>query len=165
MEVEVDDFDKDFDEAYRSTLRIAVDWMRACAPAMVRQRWGRLLAIESTSVKEPIDGLALSNTMRAGVVGFCRTLAREVAPHNVTVNVVCPGRILTDRLRSLAEGKGRKTGASADEVLRSMAAEVPAGRIGSPDDFAAMVAFLASEPAKYVTGAVIAVDGGLLRGV
>lgn len=157
--------EKDFDDAYRSTLKIAVDWMRACAPAMVRQRWGRLLAIESTSVKEPIDGLTLSNTMRAGVVGFCRSLAREVAAHNVTVNVVCPGRILTDRLRALAGIKGQKTGASVDEVLRSMAAEIPAGRIGAPEDFAAVVAFLASEPAKYVTGSVVAVDGGLLRGV
>ncbi len=157
--------DEDWEAAWRSTLKSAIDWMRACAPAMARQRWGRILAIESTSIKEPIDGLALSNTMRAGVAGFCKSLAREVAPHNVTVNVVCPGRILTDRLRSLAGTRAKKQGGTEDEVLRKMAEEVPAGRLGTPDDFAAAALFLASEPAKYVTGQVISVDGGVTRGL
>ena len=155
--------EKDYDDAVKSTLMVAIDWMRAVAPVMIRQKWGRIVTIQSTSIKSPIDGLTLSNTMRAGVAGFCKSLSREVAPHGVTVNVVCPGMILTDRLKSLAEVRARKTGLSMEQQLWNMASEIPAGRIGSPDDFAPAVVFLASEPARYITGTVIQVDGGLTK--
>jgi 3-oxoacyl-[acyl-carrier protein] reductase len=114
---------------------------------------GRIVAIESTSVKEPLDDLALSNAVRPGVVGWLRTLAREVGPDGITVNTIAPGRIDTDRLRSLTPG-----GHSAAD-LESVALR----RIGTPAEIAAVVCFLASAGASYVTGTVLAVDGGFLR--
>jgi len=114
---------------------------------------GRIVAIESTSVKEPLDDLALSNAVRPGVVGWLRTLAREVGRDGITVNTVAPGRIDTDRLRSLTPG-----GHSAAD-LESVALR----RIGTPAEIAAVVSFLASDRASYVTGTVLAVDGGFLR--
>ncbi|MBI4563961.1 MAG: SDR family oxidoreductase [Planctomycetes bacterium] len=157
--------DGEFEKAVRSTLMVAVDWMRAAAPDMIRRKWGRIVAIESISIKSPIDGLALSNTMRAGVAGFSKSLAREVAPHGVTVNVICPGMVLTDRLKELAEVRSKKAKVSTAEIYRRMTAEIPVGRIGAPDDIAAAVAFLASESARYLTGAVLQVDGGAYRGL
>jgi 3-oxoacyl-[acyl-carrier protein] reductase len=157
--------DKDYDDAVRSTLMVAIDWMRAAAPVMVRQEWGRIIAIESTSIKQPIDGLALSNTMRAGVAGFAKSLSRQVAASGVTVNTLCPGMIMTDRLKSLAEIRAKKAGVTVEEQFKRMTSEVPAGRIGTPEEFANVVAFLASEQARYVTGTVIQVDGGAYRGL
>jgi 3-oxoacyl-[acyl-carrier protein] reductase len=115
---------------------------------------GRIVAIESTSVKEPLENLALSNAVRPGVVGWLRTLARELGPDGITVNTVAPGRIDTDRLRSLVPD------GYSDEEL----AEVALRRVGSPSEIADVVCFLASDRASYVTGTVIPVDGGMLRG-
>jgi len=114
---------------------------------------GRIVAIESTSVKEPLDNLALSNAVRPGVVGWLRTLSREVGPDGITVNTIAPGRIDTDRLRSLTPG-----GHSAAD-LESVALR----RIGTPAEIAGVACFLASDRASYVTGTVLAVDGGFLR--
>jgi len=157
--------DRAIEEASRSTLFSAIDWMRAVAPGMMKRGWGRILAIESVSIKSPIDSLALSNTMRAGVAGFAKSLSRVSAPRGVTVNVLCPGMILTDRLTSLAADRAKKAGVKVEEIFRRMAAEIPAGRIGTPDEFAAAAVFLASEPARYITGTVIQVDGGAYRGL
>jgi 3-oxoacyl-[acyl-carrier protein] reductase len=157
--------DRQIEEAARSTLLSAVDWMRAVASGMMKRGWGRILAIESISIKSPIDNLALSNTMRAGVAGFAKSLSRAAAPRGVTVNVLCPGMIRTDRLKSLAADRAKKAGVSVDEIFRRMAAEIPAGRIGTPEDFAAAAVFLASEPARYITGTLIQVDGGAYRGL
>ncbi len=157
--------DEQWDAAVRSTLLVSVDWTREIAPFMIRQRWGRIVHIASTSVKQPIDGLVLSNTMRSGVVGFAKTCSREFAPHGVLVNVVCPGLMDTDRLRALAEVRSRNAGVSAEEMLRRMTADIPLGRIGKTDEFASVIAFLASERASYLTGATIQVDGGAFRGM
>lgn len=157
--------DRAYDEAVRSTLLFASDWMRAVAPMMIRQKWGRIIAIESISIKAPIEHLALSSMMRAGVAGFAKSLSREVAPSGVTVNVLCPGMIMTDRLRDLAAIRAKKARVSVAETLRRMAAEIPAGRIGTPEEFAAAALFLASEPARYITGTVLQVDGGAYRGL
>ena len=161
--LEVDD--AAIESAARSTLFSAIDWMRAVAPGMMERGWGRILAIESISIKSPIDTLALSNTMRAGVAGFAKSLSRSVASKGVTVNVLCPGMIQTDRLRELADVRAKKAGVTVDEIFRRMAEEIPAGRIGKPEDFAAAAVFLASEPARYITGTVVQVDGGAYRGL
>jgi 3-oxoacyl-[acyl-carrier protein] reductase len=153
------------EEAARSTLFSAIDWMRAVAPGMMKRGWGRILAIESVSIKSPIDTLALSNTMRAGVAGFAKSLSRATAARGVTVNILCPGMIRTDRLKELAKIRAGKAGTTVEKIFERMAEEIPAGRIGTPEDFAAAAVFLASDPARYITGTVIQVDGGAYRGL
>lgn len=157
--------DAQWDEAVTSTLMVAVNWARAAAPVMVGQRWGRIINITSIAVKQPVDGLILSNTMRAGVAGFAKTLAKELAPHNVTVNTLCPGLVMTDRLRELAGVRAKAWSCSVDEAFKRLTADIPAGRIGTPAEFAAVVAFLASEKASYVTGVTLQVDGGAFKGL
>jgi len=119
--------------------------------------WGRVVALTSTSVKQPIDTLVLSNAFRTALVAALRTLASEVARDGITVNCIATGRVDTSRLRELYRGDESK--------LRQAGAEVPIGRIATPQEFAPMVAFLCSEPARYVTGQTISVDGGLVRGL
>ena len=123
-------------------------------PAMCERGWGRVVAITSVSVRQPIPQLILSNTARAGVTGFLKTLALEVAPKGVTVNSVQPGLHATDRLRALYGGN----------VTRA-AEGVPAGTVGDPDDFGKVVAFLCSEQARFIVGAALPVDGGTYRGL
>ncbi len=147
----------DWDDAYRNVLRGMLVLLDACVPAMRANRWGRVVALTSTSVKQPIETLVLSNAFRTALVAALRTLASEVAHDGVTVNSIATGRVDTDRLRSLYGG---------DEVrLRAAGAEVPIGRIAEPQEFAPMAAFLCGEPARYVTGQTISVDGGLTRGL
>ena len=157
--------DEQWDGAAASTLMVAVNWTRVVAPTMISQRWGRIIHITSIAVKQPIDGLILSNTMRAGVAGFSKTMAKELAPHNITVNTLCPGLIMTDRLKNLAEVRAKTWNCSVDEAFKKMTAEIPCGRIGTPEEFAGVVTFLASERASYVTGVTLQVDGGAYRGL
>jgi 3-oxoacyl-[acyl-carrier protein] reductase len=122
---------------------------KAAVPAMQQRRWGRVVAITSISVRQPIDSLILSNTARTGATGFLKTLAREVARDGVTVNSVQPGSHATDRMKTLY-----------GDDLSAAARGIPAGALGQPDDFGAIVTFLCSEHAKFVTGAAVNVDGG-----
>ncbi|MDJ0641487.1 MAG: SDR family oxidoreductase [Erythrobacter sp.] len=137
---------------------------RLVLPGMREAGFGRIVTITSAGVREPIPGLALSNTIRAALHGFMKTLSREVAADGITVNLLMPGQIDTDRLRSLHAATAERMGVPA-EAFRSKAVEaIPTCRIGQPEEFAAMAAFLASARASYVTGQEIAIDGGMLKG-
>jgi 3-oxoacyl-[acyl-carrier protein] reductase len=141
-------------------LRSAVELTRALVPGMQQRKWGRVIGITSITVKKPIPSLVLSNSLRAAVTGFYRTLADEFGPDGVTVNTVLPGYVATERLDELAAAATKRTGATRESIFESYRAGTPVGRIGSPEEIAAVVAFLASERASYVTGQAILVDGG-----
>ena len=147
--------------AFEVSLLSVVRLVREVLPSMRQRRWGRIITIQSSSVKQPIDGLDLSNAIRPGAAGLMKTLATELGADNILVNTVCPGRILTDRLL----GGARQAGLSPEEYVRQVGADVPVGRVGTPEEFANVVVFLASERASYVTGVAIQVDGGLIRGL
>ena len=147
------------------TLMSAVSFGREVLPRMQKNRWGRLVTITSIAVKQPIDGLMLSNSIRAGVTGMARTLANEFGPYGITVNNVCPGYTLTERLDTLFDTQSRQAGVTRDAILSKLTSQIPAGRLGQPEEFAAMVTFLASARASYINGASIPVDGGFCRGL
>jgi 3-oxoacyl-[acyl-carrier protein] reductase len=149
--------------AIRQNLESVLLLVRGVLPGMKERRWGRILNVTSIAVKQPVDGLILSNSVRAAVTGFARTLANEVAPFGVTVNNLMPGYTLTERLGELAEHLAKERGSSQEDVHTGWAAEIPMGRLGRPEEFAAVAAFLAGEGASYVTGQSIAVDGGYIR--
>jgi 3-oxoacyl-[acyl-carrier protein] reductase len=140
-----------------------VYFAHAVLPLMQKKQWGRFLTITSYSVKQPVEGLLLSNALRAGVTGLVRTLANEYAANGITVNNVCPGYTRTERLDELANMMGARNGTSADEVFAGWKKLIPAGRLGTPAELAAVVAFLASERASYVNGVSLTVDGGTTR--
>jgi 3-oxoacyl-[acyl-carrier protein] reductase len=144
-------------------LMSVVYFAEAVLPRMQKNKWGRFLTITSYSVKQPVEGLLLSNSLRAGVTGLVRTLANEYGAHGITVNNVCPGYTRTERLDELAAMMGARSGASAEEVFTGWKKLIPAGRLGTPEEFASVVAFLASERASYVNGVSLAVDGGTTR--
>ncbi len=143
-----------YEPALRLNLLSTVAMCKGVVPGMQARGWGRVVAITSMSVREPIAELILSNTARAGVTGFLKTLAREVAGDGVTVNSLQPGLHATDRLAEVYGGD-----------LSSAAAEVPSGQVGDPDDFGALAAFLCSDRAKFITGAAIPLDGGAAHGL
>jgi len=146
--------------AVNTLLRSAVELTRAFVPGMQARKWGRVIGITSLAVKQPVTALVLSNSIRAAVTGYYRTLADEVARDGVTVNTVLPGYTETERLIALANATGKRTGASLDEVYDQWRVVTPAGRLGRPEEVAAVIAFLASDRAGYVTGQAICVDGG-----
>src|SRR5579864_1314952 len=151
--------------AVELTLMSAVYFAREVLPRMQRNRWGRLLTITSVSVKQPIEGLLLSNSLRAAVTGLAKTLANEFGASGITVNNVCPGYTLTERLDELAEKQARIAGVPRDQIYDTWSSEIPIGRLARPDEFAALVAFLASERASSINGTTITVDGGWVRGL
>jgi 3-oxoacyl-[acyl-carrier protein] reductase len=152
-----------WESAVHLTLRSAVELTRCVLPGMRERKWGRVLNITSIAVKQPVDGLMLSNSLRAAVTGWARTLANEVAREGVTVNNVLPGYTRTDRVAELNAARAKSEGIEIEEIQRRIEGQIPMRRLGEPREFAAMVAFLASDRASYITGQSIAVDGGWIR--
>jgi 3-oxoacyl-[acyl-carrier protein] reductase len=161
-----DDFDDDaWAAAHQLTLMSAVRLIRAVLPTMRAQQWGRIINITSVAVKQPIDNLLLSNVYRPGVTGLAKTLSAQVAADGITVNNVAPGYTRTDRVLELAKARAADQGKTVEEILAETTADFPIQRMGEPEELAALVAFLASERASYITGTTIQVDGGFVRGV
>jgi 3-oxoacyl-[acyl-carrier protein] reductase len=154
-----------FRSAFELNALSAIRFAKLVLPGMLERKWGRVINITSVSVKQPIDGLMLSNTVRAGLTGFAKTLSNEVAAQGVTVNNVAPGYTLTERQDELAEARGKGGGKSKQEVIDSWALQAPMQRMADPQEIAAAVAFLASERASYITGVTLAVDGGWVKGL
>ncbi|SEP79317.1 3-oxoacyl-[acyl-carrier protein] reductase [Devosia sp. YR412] len=133
--------------------------------SMRERGWGRILTIASSGVVQPIPHLPMSNALRSTLVGFMKSLAGEVAGDGVTVNMVLPGRIATGRTASIDAGQAQKSGTPVEDIAKASTATIPAGRYGTPEEFAAVVAFLASTQASYVTGSMMRVDGGAIRSI
>jgi 3-oxoacyl-[acyl-carrier protein] reductase len=152
-----------WENATRLTLYSAIELARHVLPGMKERGWGRILNITSIAVKQPVENLILSNSLRAGVTGFARTLANEVAAEGITVNNILPGYTRTERIEDLAAMMAKKEGISAAEFQARWEEEIPMKRLGEPREFAALAAFLVSERASYITGTSIQVDGGWIR--
>lgn len=160
-----EDFDEeDWMSAIRLNLISTVIMTGEVLPHMKKRRWGRIINITSVTIKQPVDGLILSTAARLGVAGMAKSLSVELAPYGITVNNVCPGYTLTDRVRSLAEKQAKERGTEAKDIIKSWVEKIPAGRMASPGEVADLVVFLASERASYITGTSIQIDGGYYRG-
>ena len=157
--------DADWQEAIDSVLMSVVRLSRAVVPHMRARGGGRIINVTSISAKQPVEGLVLSNALRAGVTGLSRTIANELAADNILVNCVAPGYTKTDRVVELAEAAAAREGISPEAVQQRTEAAIPLRRMATTEEFAAVVVFLASAPASYVTGTTVAVDGGWVRGL
>jgi 3-oxoacyl-[acyl-carrier protein] reductase len=155
----------DWDAATALLLRSTVELATAALPGMKERGWGRILAVTSVAVKQPVDNLILSNSLRAAVTGYAKTLAREVASHGITVNTILPGYTATERVTELNLANAEREGVDVEEVEARLVGSIPLGRLAEPEEFAALAVFLASERAGYITGSAVAVDGGWLRGL
>jgi 3-oxoacyl-[acyl-carrier protein] reductase len=153
--------DDDWEDSFKLLTMSALRVSREAAKLMARGRWGRIVFIGSITLIRPLENLATSNIMRMPIVGLVRTLALELAKYNITVNAILPYDVLTERVRQLAEADAKRLGVSFEEALKRRTSKVPLGRMGDPRDLGALVAFLASERASYITGALIPLDGGM----
>jgi 3-oxoacyl-[acyl-carrier protein] reductase len=154
-----------WDDAVRVTLLSAVNLCREVVPGMRERKWGRIINVTSITVRQPVEGLMLSNSLRAGVTGFAKTLSNEVAADGITVNCILPGHTRTQRAIDLTKANAARQGIPAEEVVKKREAEIPMRRMGEPREFAALAVFLASERASYITGTSIQVDGGWIKGL
>lgn len=155
-ETGLDQWLRGFEQLFQSVVELNAAFL----PGMKERKWGRIINVTSLSVMEPIPALAISNGIRAGVTAMFKTLSSEVAPFNVTVNCVAPGSILTDRTEERIQAHMDREGGSREDVIAEYVKLIPAGRLGTPEEFADAVAFLASDRASYITGSTICVDGG-----
>jgi 3-oxoacyl-[acyl-carrier protein] reductase len=159
--VSSDQWRSQFDGMVLSVLRVSYHFL----PGMRSRKWGRVLTVGSSGVVQPIPNLGLSNALRMSLAGWSKTLAAEVARDGITVNMIVPGRISTERIEELDELAAKRENKTVDEVVRASIATIPAGRYGTIEEFAATAAFLVSAPASYITGSIVRVDGGYIRSV
>jgi 3-oxoacyl-[acyl-carrier protein] reductase len=152
-------------EQFRATVLGVMHLTDLVIPQMRERRWGRIITSTSSGVVAPIPNLGVSNVLRASLVGWSKTLARELAPDGITVNVMVPGRIATSRISQLDAARAEREGTSVEEIQRASTATIPLGRYGRPEEYAAAAVFLASEAASYVTGSTLRVDGGLIPSI
>lgn len=157
--------DDEWEAAVASLLMSVVRLSRASLPHMRARGGGRIINVTSVSVKHPIEGLVLSNSLRAAVTGLAKTLATELAPERILVNCVAPGYTATSRVIELSRAAAVREGTTAEEVQKRTEARIPLGRMGTPEEFGAAVAFLASDRASYITGVTLQIDGGFVRGL
>jgi 3-oxoacyl-[acyl-carrier protein] reductase len=157
--------EEDWNNAYEQVLLSTVRFSKLVLPGMMASNWGRIINLTSISVKQPVDNLILSNSLRAGVTGFTKSLSNEVAKFNITVNNVAPGLTLTGRLYELAVVEAKEKGKSHEQILVEMAKRIPLNRLARPEEIASVVVFLASKQASYVTGVTVQVDGGYIKSV
>lgn len=155
----------DWEDGIQGTLMSVLELCRAFIPGMMTRKWGRVVMIGSVSARQPIDGLVVSNTIRAGLLGLVRSLAREYSRYGILVNAVLPGYMATERLLSFAKKRAAKEKLSSESIQETWEKGIPLGRIGNPSELADAVAFLCSDSASYITGAALSVDGGSSRGL
>ena len=155
--------DDDWQKAFNSTMMSCLRLSKLVMPNMKKNGWGRIINISSVSVKTPVNGLFLSNSLRMGVLGWAKALSDELAPHGVTVNTVCPGYTRTERVEAILETQSNSSGLKKEEIEKSIAENIPMKRVGEAEDLAGLITFLASEKADYMTGLAIQVDGGSAR--
>ena len=155
--------DEDWQKTFNSTMMSAIRLSRLVLPDMKKNKWGRIINISSVSVKTPVNGLFLSNSIRMGVLGWAKALSDEVAPHGITVNSVCPGTTKTERIEQILNAQSESSGKDKSEIEEAMANSIPMLRIGEASDLSALITFLASEKASYMTGLAVQVDGGSAR--
>ena len=155
--------DEDWQRTFNSTMMSAIRLSKLVLPDMKKNKWGRIINISSVSVKTPVNGLFLSNSIRMGVLGWAKALSDEVAPHGITVNSVCPGTTKTERIEQILNAQSESSGKDKSEIEEAMANSIPMLRIGEASDLSALITFLASEKASYMTGLAVQVDGGSAR--
>ncbi len=155
--------DDDWQTAFNSTMMSCLRLSKLVIPNMKRNGWGRIINISSVSVKTPVNGLFLSNSLRMGVLGWAKALSDELAPHGITVNTVCPGYTRTERVEAILETQSNSSGLKKEDIEKSIAENIPMKRVGEAEDLAGLITFLASEKADYMTGLAIQVDGGSAR--
>ncbi len=152
--------DAQWQKAFDQNLMSLVRLVNAAVPEMKKAGGGRILTIASSSIKQPIPGLVLSNALRTGVYGLVKTLAKELGPAGILINVVAPGRIQTERIEELDNAAASRRGVALDQVKQESVASIPLGRLGTPEEFANLLVFLASDAGRYISGQAIIVDGG-----
>jgi len=154
---------QDWQDAFERSLLQVVRWTQAVVPHM--QGWGRIVNLVSSVVKQPIDNLLLSNAIRPGVVGFSKSISRELMGQGITINCVLPGFIRTDRMVQLCRARAERDKVTLEKATAEVCREIPAGRMGEPEEFGALVAFLCSQQASYITGTTVTIDGGMTRAI
>ncbi len=152
-----------FEDAIKLNLMSTINAVYLTTPYMMKNKWGRIVASTSISVKQPLDNLILSNVSRAGVITFIKSISSVLAPFNITANAILPGYTMTERVKSLIENIAKKNKTTFQKAVENIIRNIPAGRMGSVEEFASTVAFLVSEKASYITGAALPIDGGFIK--